>query len=215
MKLDEFVGYLVYVSAVSSALPFYFSITNRVFSSGLKTLFVYIFFSLIFELISLIIIDNFFFRDKFQYLFTLLEITLISVIYFEHFSKKYLKQIIKLFYILFLVAYIICFFNTVDFYSIDRYFNPIEHALFISYSILYMYEINLVSKFSDIIFNHFFWINTAFLINFGTNFIFFLLIPYIDTSNKLNIHLLGIFHLIVNILYNVILVTGICKIKKV
>jgi hypothetical protein len=67
----------------------------------------------------------------------------------------------------------------------------------------------------DFLMNYFFWFNTSFLIYYGIQFFLTLGMPFVDTSIKINIYILGYLNLISSILHNMIFIFGIWKIKKV
>jgi hypothetical protein len=176
-------------------------------------LFIYLLFSTITDAVSFIFINNLEMRIIIQYFFTIFEILLISKIYLNFFNKINLKITIKLSSIFFVIFYLSYLSYSKSFNKSYFYFEPVEYILIIFYSISLFYK-----KFNDsndlsVMERNFLIINSAFLIHFGSNFFLFLFRPYFDITNTNFTYVLGLFYLIISILYNSIISIGVWKIK--
>lgn len=198
-----------------SFFPTFIFIYKRVRNSETLTLFIYLALSTFTDTISLFFINNLETRNIIQYFFTILEILLISKMYLNLFINKKIKLLIKLLSLTVVVIYLLflLFKKSFDtrFYGIDS----VENFLIVFYSLTYLHKIIKENTQLHVLEDYFFWINSAFLIHFGSNFMFFLSMPCIDFSIKYNIQLLGLFYTIIAIIYNSILTIGVCKIKRV
>ena len=215
MISDTLLFALTCICVGISFFPTCIFLFKRVRNSENLTLFIYLALSTFTDIISLFFINNFETRNIIQYFFTIFEILLISKMYLNLFSNAKIKLLIKLLTITIVVIYLLFLLFKQSFDTSSYAIDSVENFLIVFYSITYLHKIIIENTQLNVLEDYFFWINSAFLIHFGSNFIFFLSMPYIDFSVKYNIQLLGLFYTIIAIIYNSILTIGVCKIKRV
>lgn len=215
MDLNLLAQGLSYLSFGSLFLPLILLILNyKAFNNQLKALLAYISASILTEITGLYFINNSKFSLPIFYIFTLIEVSLISYMFIKEIDGNKYKSIIKLGLAIFIVSSIISFLTYNCSLLADNFSRPFAFALIFSFSLIFFYKVFIDSNISNLINYYFFWFNSAFLSYFGTNFIFFLLLPYVVTENKNFVSVLGVFHLVMSIIYNILLSIGIWKIKK-
>ena len=215
MISDKFLFALTCIGIGCSFLPTCIFIFKRVRNPETLTLFIYLALSTFIDTLSLCFKNNFETRNIIQYFFTIFEILLISKMYLNIFSNAKIKLLIKLLSLTFVVIYLLFLLFTQSFHLILTKIYFVENIIIVFYSISYLYKITKENTQLNVLEDYFFWINSAFLIQFGSNFIFYLSFLHIDFSVKYNIQLLGLFYLIIAIIYNSILTIGVWKIKRV
>ena len=215
MNIDKFLLYLRYIVVIFPLLPTTLFFIKRVIGLETLPLFIYVFISFIADIIGLYLINDYEIRTTFQYFFTIFEILAISIMYLTIVTNVYFKLSIKLLSLLFVVFNILYLLFSKSFLKSFYYFEPIEAFLIVIYSISYLYEKNKNSDLLNVSENYFFWINSAFLMHFGSNFILVLFTPLFDTANTYNMNILGLYYYLISLLFQTFLTIGVWKIKRV
>ena len=215
MNIETFIVIPLVVSNISVLLPFTLLILKlKAFNPQLKAFFVYIFVSMLTEITMLCFLNKPQIRSVGGFLFTIIETGLISYMFIKEFKQKHYTYFIKIGLSLFLISSIAALFFYKNCFLADDFSRPFEFALIVCFAIMFFYKVFIDLIIPNLLNYYFFWFNTAFLVYFGANFILFLLFPYVDKENKYFLSVLGIFHLLINIIYNILLSIGIWKIKK-
>jgi hypothetical protein len=215
MITDKFLHYLSYIVVIFPLLPTTLFFIKRVIGLETLSLFIYVFISSIADIIGLYLINDYEIRTTFQYFFTIFEILVISIMYLAIITNVYFKLSIKLLSLLFIVFNILYLLFSKSFLKTYYYFDPIEAFLIFIYSISYLYEKIKNSYLLNVSENYFFWINSAFLMHFGSTFILALFTPFFDTTNTYNMNTLGLYYLLISLLFQTFLTIGVWKIKRV
>ena len=205
---------LVYISICSVAIPLSccvirFSALNK----ALRVLFLYILISVIAEVVSLILQQNRITNYVVQNLFTISECTLITYIFLNKFDSNKSKRLIKIFYSIFVLFAVIIFGFMDEINGPDNLVSTYESCFFIVLAWAYFYKVMTDKNISKLNQFYFSWINTAILIYFSMAFISFLFNKFIGQLEMSLYALAYTPHLITNIAYNILLATGIWKIK--
>jgi hypothetical protein len=148
-----------------------------------------------------------------RHIFTFLECTFISIIYFLHIETKKIRIFISAFYFIFLILFLTIMVLRSGYNKPDNILSSFEACLFIGLSLYFLYkEINErnVPRLNEY---YFFWLNAAILVYFGVSFFLFLFWVPIEKSTFYSFF--KIFSLIVNITYNILLAISVWKIKKI
>jgi hypothetical protein len=213
MITDKFLLYIAYIGLFFSFFPTAVFFIKRKISIETLSLFIYVFISIIADIIGVYLINDDEIRTRIQYFFTIFEILVISIMYLTIVNNVYFKLSIKLLALLFVVFYILYLLFSKSFLKTYYYFEPIEAFFIVMYSISYLYEKIKNSDLLNVSENYFFWINSAFLIHFGSTFILVLLTPFFDTADTYNMNILGLYYYVICILFQTILTIGVWKIK--
>jgi hypothetical protein len=215
MITDKFLHYLSYIIVFFPLLPTTLFFIKRVIGMETLSLFIYVFISFIADIIGLYLINDYEIRTTFQYFFTIFEILVISTMYLAIVTNVYFKLSIKLLSLLFIVFNILYLLFSKSFLKSFYYFEQIEAFLIVIYSISYLYEKIKNSDLLNVSENYFFWINSAFLMHFGSIFILVLFMPLFDTANTYNMNILGLYYNLISLLFQTFLTIGVWKIKRV
>jgi hypothetical protein len=213
MISDKFLFYFGNTIVFFSFFPTAVFFMKRKIVLETLSLFIYVFISSIADIIGLYLINDYEIRTTFQYFFIIFEILVISIMYLTIVNNVYFKLSIKLLALLFVVFYILYLLFSKSFLKTYYYFEPIEAFFIVMYSISYLYEKIKNSDLLNVSENYFFWINSAFLIHFGSTFILVLLTPFFDTADTYNMNILGLYYYVICILFQTILTIGVWKIK--
>jgi hypothetical protein len=214
MDFYEIIDYIGHFSAFSIILPLIL-IIKRITEKQHKILFVYLLLVFITEMVSLLFKSDNNIRSIIFSLYVILEISLICKLYLFQFNQSIIRFTIKLFWLLFLTVSILIYIFNENYFDVFLFLHPIQNAVIIIIGFIYLYRIINKSDSIDFLKDYFFWINIAFIIYFGSQFLINLGMQHVDTSIKSNIYILGFLHFILNILYNILLAIGIYKIKRV
>jgi hypothetical protein len=211
---DDIINYVTYLTVFSGFLPFLFMI-NRITEKQHKIVLIYFLLGFVTEIVCLFFKSNNNIRSIILNLYIIIEVLLISTLYLYQFTQVYIRFIIKLFCLLFLIFSSYEYIYYKSHYDAFLTISRLETIVILIFSIIYL--INKTYKIDSIDFlkDYLFWFNTSFLIYYGIQFFLTLGMPFVDTSIKINIYILGYLNLISCILHNMIFIFGIWKIKKV
>lgn len=214
MSYQIFFDIINYISALSVVIPLVCSIIKfKTLNTELRVLFLYIILSAFAEGLGFIFIKNNIQTYLVNNLFTIVECSLLTYIYFKKFELKSTRTFVVFFNSVFLV---LAFYILVirEKYSMqDSVLSTYEAAFLIAlsggYIIKVMREIN-ISRLKEV---HFTWINVGILIYFSMAILLFLFYSYIEKRGLKTYNNLYSLHWLTNIGYNVLLATGIWKTK--
>ncbi|MCW3083960.1 MAG: hypothetical protein JWP12_1326 [Bacteroidetes bacterium] len=137
--------------------------------------------------------------------YTLLEFTLMSVMYFV-FYKQYVKKnylflfMIPAFYIVGYVDYLLHGLNCIDSLSAS-----IESVILTIYALISFLIIMNKLIFKDLLSAPFFWVNSAILLYFLGNLLIFAFCTYATESERVNTQAVWALHSILNIIFNLLI----------
>lgn len=202
------------ISVSSSFIPLFICLIRfKVSNTEIKILFIYIFVSVLSEVFSLILAEQYIKNNIVWNMFTVLECTLIARIYFLRSEVEKSRRIITFFYFLFLLLAFATLILKKGFNLPQSILSIYESWFFIILSYSYFFkmvrELN-VDRLTDY---YFAWINSAILIYFCMSFFLFLFDWYLEQSDLATYSILYTPHLLVNIAYNILLSIGIWKFK--
>ena len=214
MTIGVFYNIVKYCSAFSVLIPVFFCILKyKALNNVLRVLFLYLIIAATAEVIGYSLLIKNSQTYVIQNSFTLLETTLILIIYYLKFERKGVKHIILVFACLFYSLAIYLLFFRGGLYKQDNILNSFESAFFMFLAYLYFY--NLANEINIENLNEFYftWINTGILIYFSTGFVMFLFNEYIESFFIQQFYLVYCLYLIVSIVYHIVLSIGIWRIK--
>jgi hypothetical protein len=205
-----------YASILSVLIPFIACcIRFKTLNKELRVLFLYIFLSLITELIVVI------FRSRWPHTyllyncFTILELSLLSYIYLLRFEEKTARRIIRGLYFLFLGLVFILLVVIGGYDQRNTLLSTYEAALFIGISYAYFIKITKDASIPNLTQYYFAWINAGVLVYFCMAFLIFLFQAYIERRGFQTFNKLYLLNWIINITYNLFLATGVWKFKRI
>jgi hypothetical protein len=214
MNFHALYNAVTYVSIISVLVPLGSCIIRfKALNRELRALFFYIIISVMTDVISVILSKNYIQNIGVQNVFTILECTCISYIYLLRFETVKSKNIIKIFYISFLAMALFIFFFREGYQKSNSLISTLEACFIITLSTAYFYKLMkelAIYKLNDY---YFFWINSAFLIYFSMSFFMFLFDSYLERFDLAIFYFIYSFQLITNIAFNIILATGVWKIR--
>ena len=178
MRVDFILLFLA-VSSYSASLPLGLGIFKWKFLSfELKILSAYLFFSLLTDIITLHLAVNSINNHHLLYVFTVLEYSLFSIIYYRIFNSRQLKTVIVVIAILFFAVVLLTLYieGASSYPSIPR---TCESVIFTIFAILYFYKILRTGSGSRVERNAIFWYNGGILVYFAGSLLFFSLSSFI------------------------------------
>ncbi len=203
---------LLGVSIFCALIPLYCSVKNhKAFNIQLKALFIYLILGFTFEIIGLVL--AFIYKTSNHLalnVFTLLETLFVIFIYQKEFNQSKYRNFFLILYLFFLTVF------SLNFSSFDNgiLINVLESSVLIILPIIYFVKIFVDMTIPKLTNYYFFWLNSAFLIYFSSSFCILLCKNYIQLLSIELVQLLWSVHLLNNIIYNIILSIGICKVKQ-
>lgn len=212
MTINTIFSVIKYSSALSILIPITFCIINfKTLNNLLRVLFFYCVITVLMEGIGFFL----FIANENTYMvqnsFTLLETTLLLIIYYLKFETKNQKRLIVSFYCLFIALSIYLFIIKKGFNKQDNILNTFESAVFMSCAYFYFFILMKELKILKITDDYFTWINAAILIYFSAGFVMFLFNEYIENLYINLFYLVYCLYLISSIAFNIILSMGIWK----
>jgi len=149
-----------------------------------------------------------------RHIFTVLECSVISIIYFLHFRAKEVRNFIKGFYLTFFALCLIILLFNKGYNEPDNILSSYEACLFIILSLYFLYKEIKERSVPRLNEYYFFWLNSAILVYFGISFFVFLFSVLLEKSDLKIYNFFKAFSLMVNITYNILLTVSIWKIRK-
>lgn len=214
MEIQTLFDIINHSSSISVILPLACGILKfKTLNTELRVLFLYIILSALAEGLGFIFIKNNIQTYLVNNIFTVVECTLLTYIYLKRFELKSTRIIIRFFNAIFyiLAFYVLALKGRYDLQDsvLSTYEAGFLIALASGYIIKVMREIN-ISRLKEA---HFTWINVGILIYFSMAILLFLFYSYIEKRGLKTYNNLYSLHWITNIGYNILLATGIWKIK--
>lgn len=216
MNIETLSKGLSYASFISVFIPLILCLINyKAFNKQLKALFIYILACLVTEIFGLISLKYTDISYPVSYLFSIVETSLISYLFYQEWDNKFLKKNTIYFFSFFLLMSVGTLIITKSIASAESIALPIEFTLIIILSIVHFHKVFTDLTIPKLTNYHFFWFSSAFLLYFGTNFFLTIFYTHIKTRNIEVMYLVGCIPLIMSITYNILLGIGIWKIKQV
>lgn len=214
MTINSTYNIVKYSSAISVLIPLICCIIKyKTLNTILRVLFLYLLLSAMSEVIGFYLLTNNIRTYIVQNSFTLIESTLILIIYYRIFDLQKIKKLITFFYSLYFILSIYILFFKNGFDAQDNILNTIESSFFMFLAYFYFYRLMQRMDVAYLTEYYFTWINTAFLIYFSAGFVMFLFNEYIENFYIQLFYLVYCLYLITSIAFNIILSVGIWKIK--
>lgn len=217
MIINTIFFILLAASMLSGLVPLLFVVKRyKAFSTQLKALFIYLIGALFIEIIMplLPILDVTHFYTPVQLSFAIFEFIMIAYIFWLEFYKRSLKITIIGFVIAYLIGLIITFIFTNTTGNVIDVADIMEASFIIILSIIFFFNVFTDLEIPKLTNYPFFWLNSAFLVYFGTAFFLFLFNNAAKDFDKAIVYFLTAIHHIVNIAYNILITIAICKVKK-
>lgn len=215
MIIGTFFNIIKYVSALSILIPFIFCIIKyKTLNKVLRVLFLYVIASAFTEGIGFYLLINNIHTYRVQNLFTLIECTFITYIYYIKFERINAKRVITIFYLFYAILSYYLLVVKQGYNKQDNILNTMESAFFMALAYSYFYNLTRELDISKLTEYYFTWLNSAFLIYFSSGFVMFLFKEYIENLHLQYFYLVYCLYLIASIAYNIILSIGIWKIKR-
>jgi hypothetical protein len=209
---NSFLNHLSNISVVASFFPLVVGLfCFKSIWKDLVYVFIYIVISVLVEIVTTIYVElnqNNFFIFHF---FTVVEYTLLSLFYINFF-KGYFKPFT--FYVCMPLFYIVAFFDYMinGIATIDDFSISVESMIFIGYSLFWFYFVLKNLLFENLLSSPAFWINTAILVYFAGNLLLFTFSEYLLSNYPgRSTSIWTIIHSFINILFNILLATGVWK----
>lgn len=194
----------------------YGSFRYKAFSVQLKALFIYLIVSVCIETGSFILMSNGV-KGNFtfiQFAFSVFECLVITYIFWLEFKKPSLKITIVGFVIIYLIGLICSYAYTKNIGSVTDVADIMEASFIIILSVIFFFNVFTDLEIPKLTSYPFFWLNSAFIVYFGTAFFLFLFNNEAKDFDKAIVYFLTAIHHIVNISYNILITIAICKVKK-
>lgn len=203
-----------HTSSLSIGIPLFCCILRfKALNTELRVLFVYILISALTEVIGYIQIRSNNHTYLTYHLFTVLECSILTYIYYFRYAAAKTRMAIAAFYFCFLIlAFVILIVNT-GYDDQSNILSTYEAAFLIALSGGYFLKIVRDFNIPDLNKFYFSWINTGVLIYFSMAFLLFLFEGYIEKRGLKTYNNLFTLHWLTNIGYNSLLGLGIWKIR--
>jgi len=176
MNSQVWYNALSYLSACSILIPLFsciylFSALNRT----LKILLIYCLISAIADIIGFFLSYSKIQIYFNQHIFTIIECTLICLIFFSEFESQVVKRIIAVSYAIFMVISLWVMFYLNKLNHQDNIISSTESVLIMGLSSIYFYTLTNELSIEKLDNYYFFWVNSAFLVYFSMAFFLYLM----------------------------------------
>lgn len=221
VTIEQFYYALMKISFGSLFIPLISSILNyKALSTTFRALFFYFIITIIIEALTFFLAGKQIKIVEHQSIailfslanaFTILQFCTFAFLYFNQFTGRKIKYLIKLVTTLYLIFSAIVFFLFGKFTHPDNLTTVVEGIILWSLSVYFYFHIfqeMTIPKLSE---NSFVWINSGVLIYFSVALVLFLADDYLETCSKNIFRVLWSLHLISNILFNLLSGIGIWK----
>lgn len=205
---------IMYLSIYSVFVPAILGLKKfKALDKRMRALLFYIIASALTDLISLSLANHGISNYPIRNVYIIITGFCISYIYYNSFDDKRVKIFILFFSIAFLFLCLSNFVIWGSFSKLDKVVVTAEATFFILLAHVYTYYLFKEMNYERLRDDSFFWINYALLIYFSGNFAFFLYFDYIITIDIKILYFLHSLPLLTNITYNILLSTGLWKIR--
>jgi hypothetical protein len=210
----SFFKFITFISIISVLAPIVCCILRvKALNNILRALFIYLLICFAAEITGVLLAINHITNNITQNLFTILEGSFIVYVYYFKFESLKSKGIITALYLVFLFISIIMFFKK-GLNNQDSIASTFEAVFIICLSVCYFYK--LIDELNVTRLNRYYfsWINSGFLIYFSMALVMSIFDSFLEKCNLPTYRSLFSLHLISNIILNILLATGIWKIKS-
>lgn len=217
MIINSIFFILLAASMLSGIVPLLFGAKRyKAFSIQLKALFIYLIGALSVEIVMTLLplFELTHFYTPVQLSFAIFEFLIIAYIFWLEFNKRSIKITILSVVILYIVGLIISYVFSKNSSSITDAADIMEASIVIMLSITFFFNVFTDLEIPKLTSYPFFWLNSAFLVYFGTAFFLFLFNNAAKDFDKAIVYFLTAIHHIVNVAYNILITIAICKVKK-
>lgn len=211
MSLNTLYFLLANLSVLISLVPIIFSFFYfRAFNPQLRALFVYLLISVLTEVVAYYC--GLYFKSNYWvfHIFTMIEGPLIFYIYYREFNQKKASYIFLGCTLIVLTLGLIQF----SFNASNNMVSSVEALLISGCALAWFYKVFVDMTIPKLTNYYFFWLNSGFLIYFLGPFFISIFEGTIRESDNAVLNFLWIIHVAINVLFNVLLTIGICKIKR-
>lgn len=206
---------LFIASLLSGLVPIIISIKQRkAFDEPLKALFIYLCCSVLTEYLSIIFSMTKHNVFPIQFCFCLCEFSIIIYLFWKELNKKIYHIVIISFACIYYVVLAWMFYDKKALGTINDFCGVIGSIMFIILALLFFFKVLVDLQIPKLTDYPFFWLNSAFLLYFGTTFFLFLFNSVIKDFDQTIVYFLTGIHHIVNITYNILIAKALWKIKK-
>ncbi len=182
-------------------------------SLPLRVLFCLIIISLIVDVVGRIMQFNGIHNIWLYNTYTLIEYSLFTLFYLSLFSiKRNMKIVIGVFYIMALTVMIIITISQSFHEHLNSVAMGLRSLILICFAALYFKDMLSKLEYDTPWENPFFWINSGILLFFSGGFFIFIFSDYRDTTRMIN---LWDIHNIIHIIYNILIIIGFWKARKI
>lgn len=203
-------------SALIVLLPLCCCLINiKTLNATIRVLFIYICFSVLADLLGFIFMHNKVQTHLLYNTFTVIECSLLVLIYYLNFEDNRTRNLMKIFYTLFVLLAITILFIGGKYNRQENVLSSYEAVFLVFLSVAYFYKLMLELNIPKLREFYFTWINTGILIYFSTGFILFLFKEYIEQRGIKTYYLLYSLHWLSHIAYNILLTVGIWKTRRI
>ena len=218
MKIYTVYHILIYTSIASGLIPLWYSFVNyKSFNKQMKALFIYLVISVLTDAGSRILNMTEYKSSVLElyFSFSVFDFFFISYIYWLEFRKKSYRIMISFLCLIYVIGIFIPFLQHKKIDAIDSIISVIEAIIIILLSIIFLFKTTLdleIPKPKDY---PFFWLNSAFLFYFGTNFFMLLFNNTLKEFDHTTVYFIISIRPVTNIAYNLLIAKAVCKIKKI
>lgn len=212
MTFSQIYNCLTYVSIFSVGVPLLaIMIKFRVLNNVLRTLFIFLLFCSVSDVVCLIYFDSSKLLNTFLNCFGVIETLLILYIYR---IKLNCKKAVSISIAVFLIVSTWRFLIQNKYSVEDSMITPIEAILIVTFSGVYIYKFLNTDDIVEANAGYFFWINFSFLLYFGAGLLLFAANDFINHAPIQIASVLWSLHLLINIICNILFATGTWKIQR-
>jgi hypothetical protein len=207
---------LVVLSMLSELLPVFFALVYfSHLTKQLKWLFLFCIITVIFEVTGMVLGLKMIQTENLHQLYTFIQVNFIFWLYFLQFKARILKGIVLLFSCLsILIAVLTNFSNFFESIYIDL--TGLTYGiLIIILSNIYLFKVFTAESNTRLTNEPFFWINTACLLYFSTTLFLFIFEKHILSLTLNSFIIIWTIHLVSNILFNILISIGICRVNRI
>jgi hypothetical protein len=208
---------LLIASVLSGLLPIgYGTKYYKAFNTQLKALFIYLIFSVLTELVIAILtgIQYSGYNSTIQFIFTIFEFLTIAYIFWNELNKPILRIMITSFIALYFISLFASYWLTQKLSTVIDIADISEAGIIIILSVIFFFKVLTDLEIPKLTDYPFFWLNSAFLMYFGTTFFLYLFNNAAKEFDQPIVYFLAVIHHIMNITYNILITIALCKVRK-
>ena len=216
MSLESFYYLISHISSSSILVPIACCVLRfKAFNNNiLKALFVYLILSLLSEVAGLNLVLNDTRNYLIQQLYTVIECSFITYIYYNIFEQVRVKRLIIGSFLIFVILASYSFILLNGLNKPDYLLSTFESCFVVSLSWGYFYKLMTEPRKMRFTTNYVFWINSGFLLYFSVGFLLFLFNDYLENCPVSIFYFLWGLNLLSNITCNIFLSIAILKINR-